>query len=90
MKTYLERAGWGKAESLDGSTSSASRGQDVLASWVDLGVRELVDVQVSGVLGIGGVAIVAGRDDWVEKLLEELVRLLVTSDNTASFDHGVT
>ena len=62
----------------------------LLASWVNLSGGQLADVQVSWVLGIGGVAVVAVGDDGVEEVLEESVGLLVTSDGTDSLDHWVT
>ena len=105
FSSLFERAAWRKSSASDGSASSASSGEDVLASRVDGSGREVGGVHVGGVLGIGGVAVVAGRDDGVEEFLEKcvlkdvygsksylekLVGLLITSNSADGLDHGVT
>ena len=72
LTAFFESSAWGEAGSSDGTTGSASGGQDVFSGGVDFGGGELAHVQVSGVLGVGSVAVVAGRDDRVEKVLQSI------------------
>jgi len=51
--------------------------------------RDLVNVKVSGVLGISGVSIVTRRNHRIEDRLEQLKRLFVSGDEAASLDHRV-
>jgi len=90
FSSLFERAAWRKTSSSDRSASSASSGEDVLASRVDRSGGKVGGVHVSGVLGISGVAVVAGGDDGVEEFLEKLVGLFITSNSSDSLDHGVT
>ena len=80
LAALLEGGAWWEAGAADGATGTAARGQNVLASWVNLGGRQLADVQVSWVLGIGSIAVVAVRNDWVEKVLE-IFKLQLLPDN---------
>jgi len=70
FSSLFERGAWRKTSSSDRSASSASSGEDVLASRVDGSGGKVGGVHVSGVLGIGGVAVVAGGDDGVEEFLK--------------------
>lgn len=90
LATLLEAAGRGKGQSPDGATSAAASGQDVFAIGVDLGLGQLVHVHAGGMLGIGFVATVALLNDNVKEILEGLVALLVTGDDSASHDVRVS
>ena len=71
FSSLFERGAWRESSASDGSASSASSGEDVLASGIDGSSGKVGGVHVSGVLSIGGVAVVASGDDGVEKLLKE-------------------
>ena len=79
--------GW-EAKALDAATCAYAGGQDVLL--VQHATLDLSEVQVGLVLGVGGVAAMAGVDDGVQEILEDLVGLLVSSYRTNSEDEGVT
>ena len=80
--------GW-ELKAPDRSTGAATRRQDILASWVDLRVGELGNVQVSWVHGVARVAVMASADDRLENIGEELEALFVASNKAAGLDHGV-
>ena len=71
FSSLFEGAAWRKSSASDGSASSASGGEDVLASGIDRSGGKVGGVHVSGVLGIGGVAVVSGGDDGVEEFLKK-------------------
>ena len=80
----------GKSESLYGTSGAAPGGEDVFSGGVDFGVGKFVDIEVGRMLGVRGVSVVAGGNDRVEELPEELVALVVTGNHSHGFDHGVT
>ena len=90
LTTLLKRGAWWKPSSANGSASSAARGQDVLASGVNWRHGQLAHVQISGVHGVGGKAVVTVGDDRVEEVLEHGEGLLVTGDGANGLDVGVT
>ena len=71
LSSLFERAAWRKSSASDGSASSASSGKDVLAGGIDGSGGKVGGVHVSGVLGIGGIAVVSSGDDGVEEFLAE-------------------
>ena len=90
LTSLFERVARGKSESSNGSTSSASGGENVLTGGIDLGAGDVVGVHVTGVDGVGRVSTVSGRDDLVHELSEEGPGLFITGNETACSDHGVT
>lgn len=86
----LELDRGGKVEAADGATSAASGSEKVLAVRVDLGSRDVIGVHVRHVLGIGSVAVMTRRDDWVEDLLEKFEAFPIASDETDGLDVRVT
>lgn len=56
----FERVARGKSESTDGSSGTASSGKDVFTGGVNLGLRDVVGVHVSGVNGVRRVSTVTG------------------------------
>ena len=90
LTSLLKSGAWWETGAADRAASSASRSQDVLASWVNWGDRQLANVQVSWVTGLGAETVVTVGDDGVKEVLEEGVGLLVTGDGANSFDVWMT
>ena len=86
----MQKRTWRKTEAFHGAASSAARSYNVLSSRVDFGIGKLVDVQISGVLSVRGVAVVTGWNDRVEKFPEKLIAFVVTGNHTDSLDHRMT
>jgi len=90
LSSLFEAVAGGESESSEGSSGSASGGEDVLAGGVNLSVGKFLDVHVGGVYGIGGVTSVSGRDDGIHDVLEESPGLFISGNESAGLDHGVT
>ena len=90
LASLLKSGAWWETCAANGASSSASRGQNVLASWVDWGDRQLANVQIGRVTGCGAETVVAVGDDGVEEVLEKGVGLLVTGNGANSFDVWMT
>jgi len=71
LTSLFEGVARGKSESSNGSSGSASGGDDVAASGVDLGIGDVRGVHVGRVLGVGRVASVSSLDDLVHDFSEE-------------------
>ena len=71
FSSLFERAAWRKSSASDGSASSASGSEDVLAGRVDGGLGELADVKVGWVDGVSSVTVVSSGDDGVKEWLKK-------------------
>jgi len=90
LSSLLEAVARRESEASDGSSGSASGGEDVLTGGVDLSVGELADIHVGGVLVVGAVSSVSGGEDGLHDVSKHSPGLFITSDETAGLDHGVT
>ena len=63
--SLIEGVARGKSESSNGSSGSASSGDDVFTGGIDLGVRDVVGVHVRRVRSVGRVSTVSNLDDLV-------------------------
>jgi len=86
----LEGVARGELEATDGTASSAAGGQDVFSSGVHLPLAEVIGVHVSGVGVPRLVTIVAFVNDVVKERGELGVRFLITGNDTAGLNMGVT
>jgi len=77
-----------KGDTLDGAAGTHAGREDVLL--VEDTSLEVVGVQVGLVLGILAVSAVAGIDDGVKKISENLVGLLITGDAADGHDEGMS
>jgi len=84
LSSLSSAAPWWQRVAADGSSGSASRGNNVV--HVELVANNLCWVEASLVLVAWLVAVVSVFDDWVEELLEGFVRLFVTGNGADSHD----
>jgi len=70
LAALIESGGRRQAGAADGSAGTAARSSDIFSGGVDLGGGDFVRVHVADVLGVGGVAVVAARDDGIKQLFE--------------------
>eukprot|EP00756_Hemistasia_phaeocysticola_P027242 Hpha_TRINITY_DN16106_c1_g1::TRINITY_DN16106_c1_g1_i10::g.4127::m.4127 len=87
----LETDRGGQQEVTHAPPSADTRGENVLAVGVDVGLGKLIDFQVRR-LGHSARVVpgVARGGDGVEEIAEQLVGLLVTGGGTDGLDEGVT
>ena len=71
VTSLLHGVARGESESTDGSSGSASGGDDVFAGGVNLSIGDLGDIHVGGVDGISSVSSVSGGNNGVHDFLEE-------------------
>jgi hypothetical protein len=90
LTALFERTGRRQRKASHGTSGTTTRGENVFAIRIDFGLRELVHVHAGRMLGIRFVATVALLDDNIEKILESLVGLFVTSDDSAGHDVRMT
>jgi hypothetical protein len=86
LTALLEPNGWGKTESADRTSGPDTSGEHVLASRVNVGVGEGVQVHVGWLLGVNAVSSMTSGDDRIEELGKDFVGLLVASDASNCLD----
>mmetsp|Transcript_27322 Transcript_27322/g.68903 ORF Transcript_27322/g.68903 Transcript_27322/m.68903 type:complete len:485 (-) Transcript_27322:178-1632(-) len=90
LAPLLKRARGRQRQPAHGTTGAAAGGQDVFPRGVDRRLAEFGDVHVGAVLGVGGIPAVALAHHDVEQVLEGGEALLVTGDQSAGEDVGVS
>jgi hypothetical protein len=86
ITTLLERNEWRKFEALNRTTSADTSSEHVFALRIDISIGELGKVHIGRLLGIRSIATMTSTDDRIKELLEDLVRLLITSGQTNRLD----
>jgi hypothetical protein len=84
--TLFEADGRRKIESTHATASSYTSGEHILALGIDVSGRELGYVHVCWLRGLCVVIALACNGDWVKKLSEGVIALLITRNQTHSLD----
>jgi len=86
LTALLKSNGWGETEATDRTSGADTCGKNVLALGIDVSVGKRVEVHVGWLLSIRTISSMTSINDWIEELRENLIGLLVASNDPASLD----
>ena len=89
LSSFFKRRARRQTCSTNRSPGATSRCQNILPGRINFRRRDFGDIEVGRMFGVGRVAIVPRRNDWVEELAKEFVRFFVARHRTNGFDHRV-